>query len=82
MIAKGEKRKETKSKEFVAVAKLRSGKNKRILISILKQLVIRINTKRIKKNLILTMFFAGPLAVVNFSTALRENSSLKHKLRN
>jgi len=81
LIAKGEKRKETKSKDFVAVAKLRSGKNKRILISILKQLVIRINTKRIK-NLILTMFFAGPLAVVNFSTALRENSSLKHKLRN
>ena len=81
MIAKGEKRKETKSKEFVAVAKLRSGKNKRILISILKQLVIRINTKRIK-NLILTMFFAKPLAVVNFTTALRENSSLKHKLRN
>ena len=42
LIAKGEKRKETKSKEFVAVAKLRSGKNKIILISILKQLVIRI----------------------------------------
>ena len=42
LIARGEKRKETKSKEFVAVAKLRSGKNKIILISILKQLVIRI----------------------------------------